>query len=95
MLKEKRINYAIGIILGCLLLGFMALQFVGEATCYDLLETLSLIVQLGLNEPIVTATATFVILTIIFVGLMLALAVTGFVLRCTKYKSGKAENVIS
>ncbi|MDE6598406.1 MAG: hypothetical protein K2K60_07185 [Clostridia bacterium] len=95
MLREKRINYAIGFAFGCLLLGIMAVPFLGEATCYELIDVLSIVKTLGENDPKVTAACTFVIINITVICLMLALAVTGFVLKCTKYKSSKAENVIS
>ncbi len=95
MLKEKRINYAIGLIFCILLFGFMAAPFFGDATCYELLEAFAITHAIGENSPLVTVNYVFLIITIIAVILLSILAIIGFVLNCTKYRQSKAENIIS
>lgn len=95
MLKEKRINYAIGIIMGILILSFMAVPYMGDVTCYEVLDFLPIMKLLNEYDPHITAICTFIIITIIAVSLLMTLAMTGLVLRCTKYKQSKAENIVS
>lgn len=95
MLKEKRINYAIGLIFCILLFGFMAAPYFGDATCYELLEAFSITQVIGENSLLVTANNAFLIISIIAVALLSILAIIGFVLKCTKYSQSKAENIIS
>ena len=96
MLKEKRINYAIGLIFSILILGFMSAPYFGEATCYGLLDVFSIMKLLGENSPLITTVYAFEIMALIEVSLLSILGISGFVLNCiNKYRHSKLENVIS
>lgn len=95
MLKEKRINYAIGFIFCILILSFMFAPYLGDATCYEILDIYAMMQIINESSPLITAIYAFLIMTLIAVSLIAVLAVTGFVLKCTKYKQSKAENIIS
>ena len=95
MLKEKRINYAIGLIFCILILGFMSAPYLGYMTCYEIFDLYAMMQIINESSPLFSAIYALLILTLIAVCLLFALAVTGFILKCTKYKNGKAENVIS
>jgi len=95
MLREKRVNYAIGLFFCILIFGFMAAPFLGDATCYKMLDLFSLMKLLNQSYPLITAIYIFLILTLIAVSLTATLAIIGFVLKCTKYRQSKAENIVS
>lgn len=95
MLKEKRINYAIGLFFCILILSFMSVPFFGDATCYELLEVFSIMPELGENSHLITAVYAFLIINLVAICLLTTLSIVGFVLKCTKYKQSKFENIIS
>ncbi len=95
MLKEKRFNYAIGLIFCILFLGFMSAPFIGDACCYELLELISIMHTINEYSSLVSAICSFIIVSIVAVCLLAVLAVTGFILKCSKYKQSKVECIIS
>lgn len=95
MLREKRINYAIGLIFCISIFGFMATPYFGEASCYEILDVFSLMKLLNQSYPLITAIYIFLILTLIAVSLTATLAIIGFVLKCTRYRQSEAENIVS
>lgn len=93
MFKEKRINYAIGVVFGALILGFLGAPFLGVSTGYGVIEMIEISRILG--DDLTLALCAFDILVIIATCLMISLGVVGFVLKCTPLKNSKAEKVVS
>ncbi|MDE6200864.1 MAG: hypothetical protein K2M47_03175 [Clostridiales bacterium] len=95
MIKEQRINYAIGIIFSILLLSFMAAPYFGDTSCYGLLGVYNITHTLKEESRQLIATCIFAVISITLACILFSLAVAGFILRWTRYKQSKADVVIS
>lgn len=95
MIKEQRFNYAIGIIFCILLLCFMSAPYFGDTSCYGLLGVFNIAHTLKEGSSQLIVACVFAVISITSACILFALAVAGFILRCTRYKQSKAEIVIS
>ncbi len=104
MLIEKRFNYAFGIILCVLVLGFLCAPYIIDAyyindySCYEFIRDFSAIrtiEELNETRTLLLANYSLIILIIILACILVVFALMGIILKSTKYKESKAESLIS